>query len=188
MDVTETRKKERRRKVLFPAFSVRSLCVISVDNSSYITLSSTHGSEGTESRNSEKRPKPCFHQWRESAACARKKQFCQSELLNIAVAPCYYRSRGGALLSLTLHSHCFTTAADDSLDGPGAPVFFFPARHGNAYVRRRSLPVFFQARQFRKDLLGAGFMCHRAVGRGCGTHTHTYTTHIRLLFSEGEKR
>lgn len=44
--------------------------------------------------------KPCFHRRRECAQCARKKQFCQSELLNIAAAPCYYRS-GVALCYLS---------------------------------------------------------------------------------------
>lgn len=77
--------------------------------------------------------------WR-SAERARKKQFCQSELLNIAAAPCYYRGRGGALLSLTLHSHCFTTPEDDSLDGPRRPPGLALHRLHKTIVLQLKLP------------------------------------------------
>ena len=59
------------------------------------------------------------------------RQFCQSEPLNIAIAQCYYHSRGSALLSLTLHSHCFTTPADDSFTKAGAPFALYMA----CYIR-----------------------------------------------------
>lgn len=164
------------------------------------TLSSAHGSEGTESggKKNKKRPGPC----------ARKKQFCQSELLNIAVAPCHYRSRGGALLSLTLHSHCFTTPADDSqgLDGPGwswsappplnnTPPAFFCSCLARHRLRKTTvtLPCFSRRDNLEKVFKGVGFTRHRAIGGGCGTHArtrrHRHTdTHTQLLFSEREKR